>query len=143
MPTSDADIISDDPIGERLEAALAWCQRRRIERGEEGRDPHPTAGESVYTTLTPLSARAAKIDNVNASVAAGGNIPVGMSQPGCPPDCRCRFCAGDLDGETLHPEVFDEGARKWIRNKNLPSDYQTWKQQRDANLARLCGNSSD
>lgn len=60
MPTSDADIISDDPIGVRLEAALAWCQRRDKQRGSDERDPHPTALGSDYDTLDSPTPRAVK-----------------------------------------------------------------------------------
>lgn len=39
---SDIDILSDDPIGERLDAALKWCDRRRRQRVEAlGIPPHP------------------------------------------------------------------------------------------------------
>src|SRR3990167_1767864 len=51
----------DDLMAGRLGAALAWCERRRRERGLEHLTPHPTASTMISSPLDPPSPRTPKI----------------------------------------------------------------------------------
>ena len=49
------EIVSDDPIGSRLDAALRWCERRRAQRA--ALTPHPTDCDNILYSYPPLRAR--------------------------------------------------------------------------------------
>lgn len=61
-PSVDDNIVSDDPIGVRLEAALRECQRR-----ERARGCHPTDPMRIHTINAPTPRAQQKSDVISAA----------------------------------------------------------------------------